>query len=219
MRLRALLLAAPLALAVTGCISLLPEPPPPPLIFSLEAAPAAQPLAARPKNVVIAVALPDATRALSGSDLAWRKDGALAYVEGASWEGRGLDLLQNLMVHTIDRRGLARGAVRLGEGTANAELRWDLLTFEVVENGSLEARLRTSVKVFDSRTRTLIAAREFDESAPLADRSASAAARALEAVAQAAAADIGDWAVAQVNEQDLVRRPAPAASQAPAAPL
>jgi ABC-type uncharacterized transport system auxiliary subunit len=210
MKLSTLLIVAPLALAASGCIRLLPKPPPPPLIFSLDAAPLAQPLAAIPKNVVIAVATPDATRALSGDDIAWRKDGLLAYVDGVTWEGRQLDLLQDLLVHTIDRRGFARGAVRLGEGTANAELHWDLLAFEIEENGGdVQAHIQVNAKLFDSRTRMLIAAREFDEHVPVSDRASSVAARALETVAQNASAKIGDWAVEQAKEQDLPRGQVP----------
>ena len=59
----------------------------------------------------------------------------LAYVEEASWQGRNLDLLQTLLVHTFDRGGKVRGAVRTGEGGSNAEIRWDLIAFEVVEGG------------------------------------------------------------------------------------
>jgi ABC-type uncharacterized transport system auxiliary subunit len=198
------LVLAPLA----GCIRLLPKPPPPPLIYPLEAAPApAAPVAQAPRDIVIAVAAPDATRALSGSDIAWRRGGALAYIEGAAWEGRNVDLLQTLLVHTIDRRGLATGAVRTGEGRADVEIRWDLTAFEIVEDGGLEARLQASVKLLNARTRVLLASSEIDERAPVADRAAGVAARSLEEVARRAAARIADWAVAQAPSVAPPRTP------------
>jgi ABC-type uncharacterized transport system auxiliary subunit len=206
------LLAA--AFATSGCIRLLPKPPPPPLIYSLEAAPAAQAPAGAPKNVVVSIDTPDAARALSSSDLAWRKDGALAFVEGATWEGRNLELLQTLLMQTLDRRNEVRGAVRTGEGTSNVNLHWDLNSFEVDEADGLSAHLNTSVKLFESRTRRLISQKEFDERVPLADRSSSSAARALEAAARQAAAKISAWVAQEAPEQDM---PPPLSAPPPAA--
>jgi ABC-type uncharacterized transport system auxiliary subunit len=192
---RQIAVAVLLALGASACVHIFPEPPPAPTIFSLVAAPAGPASSAIPKDVVISVATPTATSALSGNDIAWRTNGTLAFVEGASWEGRKLDLLQNLLVHTIDRRGTARGAVRYGEGSSNAEIRWDLMAFEVVEAGDLKAHMQVSAKLFDARTRRLIAAREFEENVPMSGRSMAVAAAALEQVAQQAAAKITDWAV------------------------
>jgi cholesterol transport system auxiliary component len=206
----ALLLALGFALGASGCIRLLPKPPPPPMIYSLDAAPAGAPPAFAPKNTVISVGVPDAPRSLSTADLAWRTNGVLAYVEQASWQGRNLDLLQTLLVHTFDRSGKVRGAVRTGEGGSNAEIHWDLIAFEVVEGAGLEARIQTNVKLFESRTRRLIAQREFAESVPMSDRAASAAARALEQAARNMAAKIVDWATAEAPEQDRIAPPAPA---------
>lgn len=206
----ALLLALAFALGASGCIRLLPKPPPPPMLFGLDAAPAGAAPAFAPKNVVISVAVPDAPRALSGSDLAWRKDGVLAYVEEASWQGRNLDLLQTLLVHTFDRSGKVRGAVRTGEGGSNAEIHWDLIAFEVVEGAGLEARIQTNVKLFETRTRRLIAQREFSDSVPMSDRSTGIAARALEQAARNTAAKIADWAIAEAPEQDRTLPPPPA---------
>jgi cholesterol transport system auxiliary component len=200
------LLAA--AFATSGCIRLLPKPPPPPLIYSLEAAPATAPTSsAAPKNVVVAVGTPDAARALAGDELAWRKDGALNYVDGVTWEGRNLELLQTLLTRTIDRSNEVRGAVRIGEGNSNVELRWDLNTFEVEEAGDLNAHMQVSAKLFESRTRRLIATREFEERAPLADRSSGSAARALQAAARQVAAKITDWNGQEAPEQDLLPPP------------
>jgi ABC-type uncharacterized transport system auxiliary subunit len=189
-----------LTLGASACVHVFPEPPPAPTIFSLEAAPAGPAPSAAPKDVVIAVATPNATAAQSGNDIAWRTNGTLAFVEGASWEGRKLDLLQTLLIRTIDRRGASRGAAPSGEGVANAEIRWDLIAFEIREAGDLKAHMQVSAKVFDARTRRLIAAREFEENVPIQGRSTAAAAQALEQVARQAAAKIADWAVAQTPE-------------------
>jgi ABC-type uncharacterized transport system auxiliary subunit len=180
------------------------------MLYGLDAAPAGQLPNYPPKNTVISVAVPDAPRALSSADLAWRRDGVLAYVEEASWQGRNLDLLQTLLVHTFDRGGKVRGAVRAGEGGSNAEIRWDLIAFEVVEGASLEARFQANVKLFETRTRRLMAQREFTEAVPMSDRSTGAAARALEQAARNAASKIADWTAAEAPEQDRTVPPPPA---------
>ncbi|MEJ0023611.1 MAG: ABC-type transport auxiliary lipoprotein family protein [Alphaproteobacteria bacterium] len=205
------LLLAPALLLTSACsIGLLPKPKPAPIVYSLEAAPRGQVDTAQiaPKNVTVAVAEPTATRALTGRDISWRKDGALAYVEGASWEARNTDLLQTLLVDTIDRHGGVRGAIRAGDGSANVELHWDIAAFEVDEDHGLQAVFRTTVKLFDARTRQLIMTKEFDETSPLSDRSARIAAAALEAASRAAAEKIADWTAVNAPEPPPEKRPA-----------
>ncbi len=200
-------LAAMFAAPLGGCISLLPKPAPAPRIYTLEAAAGQTEAQDRAKTVVIAVAQPDPPHALSGSDIVWAKDGQIAYIEGAQWAGRGPDLLQALLVHTIDRSGLARGAVRAGEGRADSEVRWDLLAFGVNEDGVAEARLAARVNLFTARTRDLTASMEVDERVDLKGRSSAAAAEALQQAARQAAAKIAAWAVANT--------PAPETQAAP----
>jgi ABC-type uncharacterized transport system auxiliary subunit len=205
------LLFTPTLLFASGCsIGLLPKPAPAPIVYSLEAAPRGAMAAAKmsPKNITVAVAEPTATRALTGRDIPWRKDGALAYVEGANWEARNTDLLQTLLIDTIDRNGGVRGAIRSGDGSANVELRWDVAAFEVDEDHGLQAVFRTTVKLFDARTRQLIMTNEFDETAPLSDRSARVAAIALETAARAAALRIAAWTAQNAPEPPPEKRPA-----------
>ncbi|MGE3304149.1 MAG: ABC-type transport auxiliary lipoprotein family protein [Hyphomonadaceae bacterium] len=207
--------------ALTGCIRLLPEPPPPNRIFAMSAAPAPPAPAAAAKPIVIAVSAPTTTRALGGDDLAWRKDGALSYVEGAIWEGRAADLLQRVLTSTIDRSGLVFGAVRSGDGRADVEVRWDLYAFEINEDGdALEARLQANVKLVEARTRALIASMELDERAPVADRGARIAALALEQTARQAAMKITAWSVANAPTPAPGRAAAllPSPGAAPATP-
>ena len=202
MKLSFVLLAAMVTAPLGGCISLLPKPPPAPKVYTLEAGPPPQAPAGAAKQIVIAVAQPDPPRALSGADIAWMKDGRIAYVDGAQWAGRGPDLLQALLVHTIDRSGGVRGAVRAGEGRADSEITWDLITFGVVENGAPQARFVAQAKLFGARSRALIATLEVDESAPLSGRSSAAAAQALQEASRRAAAKIAAWAVANTPEPD-----------------
>jgi len=190
------------ALCLAGCISLLPEPPPPSAIYSLRAGPV-EPLGGAPKPLVLAVAEPTAPRSVSGADIVWRRDSTIAFMEGAVWDGAAPDLLQAMLVDVMDRRGGVRAVVRAGGGVrADAEVRWDILAFEVVEDGSrLEARIETVAQLLTLRDRMVVAHARFDATAPISSRSGRAAAAALERVATEAAIKTADWAVATAQVQ------------------
>jgi len=184
------------ALCLAGCISLLPEPPPPSAIYSLRAGPV-EPLGGAPKPLVLAVAEPTAPRSVSGADIVWRRDSTIAFMEGAVWDGAAPDLLQAMLVDVMDRRCGVRAVVR-----ADAEVRWDILAFEVVEDGSrLEARIETVAQLLTLRDRMVVAHARFDATAPISSRSGRAAAAALERVATEAAIKTADWAVATAQVQ------------------
>jgi ABC-type uncharacterized transport system auxiliary subunit len=186
-----------LALPLAACISILPKQAPPPLVYALTAAEPGGAATENVKPIVIAVESPTAPRTLSGTDIVWVKHGRLAAIAGASWDGRTPDLLQTVLIHTIDRAGAARGAVVAGSARADAEIGWDLINFAVMENGALEARFTAHVNLLAARDRHLISSLEIDERAPLNDRSSSAAAAALQEAARAGAAKIAAWAAAQ----------------------
>jgi ABC-type uncharacterized transport system auxiliary subunit len=196
---RALLTFAAAA-CLSGCISLLPDPPPAATIYTLRAG-AVERVAADPKNVVVAVAQPTAPRSVGSADIVWRQGAEIAFMDRAAWDGAAPDLLQDLVVDVMDRRGGLRAVVRTGGGVrADAEVRWDVSAFEIMENGGrLEARIESSAQVVDLRTRTVLATSRFNETAPISERSGRAAAAALERVATAAAIRIADWTATTVQ--------------------
>ena len=193
-----------------GCsIGLLPKPAPAPIIYSLEAAPrGATAEAIKTLFNFDPPATPEEIRAQDAAlDDRRRKDGALAYADGANWEERNTDLLQTLLVDTIDRQGGVRGAIRAGDGSANVELHWDVAAFEIDEDHGLQAVFRTTVKLFDARTRQLISSMEFDETAPLSERSTRIAAAALETAARSVSARIAAWTAQTAPEPPPEKRP------------
>ncbi|MGE0044644.1 MAG: ABC-type transport auxiliary lipoprotein family protein, partial [Hyphomonadaceae bacterium] len=170
-------LLAPLALS--ACIQLLPDPPPAPRIYPLEAGDVQS--AARESALVASVARPTGPQILMGDGIVWRQNGVLAYMSGANWAGSAPELLQTLVAQTITRQGRLAAGVRAGDGLrGDVEVRWDLIAFEVVEEGgSLNARFAADVRVIQARGRTLLASEIVDVSEPLSDRSGGAAAQAL----------------------------------------
>jgi len=193
-------LALVAAVCLSGCVSLLPKPPPAGAIYTLRAG-AVEAMAGEPKAVVLAVGEPVAPRSIAGADIVWRQGAEIAFMEGAAWDGAAPDLLQNLLIDVMDRRNGVRAVVRGGAGVrADAEVRWNVMTFEVVENGAtLEATIATTAQLIDLRTRTVLADERFNATAPISSRSGRAAAAALERVATEAALLTADWAIQTVQ--------------------
>lgn len=189
------------ALALSGCVSLLPEQPPAPRLYVLEAGDvAAAPGAVLP--VVLAVAAPHGEGAVLGRELAWRAEDRVAFIAQSQWTGRASDLLQMMLVETLSRQARVRAAVRSGEARADYEIRWDVLDFEVVEaGGRAEARFTADVKLMSGRTREVLGARIISAEAPVSGRSSSAAAQALARAAREGGARIAAFALETVEAQ------------------
>ncbi len=186
---RVLLLSS--ALALGGCISLLPKPPPPPRTFVLEAQDVS-PGHGSPVDAVVAVATPVGERAILGSDLIWRTGDQIAYVDQTQWSNRAADSLQQMLTETIVRQGRFRAAARSGEAAADYELRWEVLDFEVREE-DMSAHFSADVRMVE-QGRRILASQIVSASAPVADRTSTAAAQALARAAREGSARIGEFA-------------------------
>jgi ABC-type uncharacterized transport system auxiliary subunit len=186
---RASLLLLPLALG--GCISLLPEPPPPPRTYVLEAQNVGQ-VEGTPIDAVVAVASPTGERALLGSDLVWRTGDTIAYVDQSVWSNRAADALQQMLAETVIRQGRFRASTRSGEARADYEIRWEVLDFEVREE-TMTARFSADVRLV-AQGRRIIASELIVAEAPVSDRSSSIAAQALARAAREGSARIGMFA-------------------------
>jgi ABC-type uncharacterized transport system auxiliary subunit len=178
-------------LLLGGCISLLPEPPPPPRIFALESGE----VASEPTRLdaAIAVAQPTGERAILGTDLVWRSGDELAFVAQTQWSTRAEFALQSMLVETLVKQGSFRAATRTGDGRADYEVRWDVLDFQVSED-DMQAHFVADVRLVQSPGRRIIAQRIVSAEAPVADRSASVAAQALARAAREGSARIGAFA-------------------------
>lgn len=195
-RSRARSAAAMLVLAstlVSGCVSLIPDPPAAPRVFTI--APVAAQAAPVRADMVLAVARPAAPRSLSGRDIVWRRGDEIAYIDQAAWDGSAPELLHGLLIDMLDRQAIARSIVRVADGVrADVELRWELVRFEIDETaGARDARIEMTVRLLDSSTRQVVADRRFAAHTPVRDRSASASAVALGAVARDAMTQTGQW--------------------------
>jgi ABC-type uncharacterized transport system auxiliary subunit len=198
---RALILVA--ALSLGGCISLLPKPPPPPRTFMLDAGDIA-PAQGQPIDAVIAVAQPTGERALLGSDMVWSTGSEVAYVGHAQWSAHADDALQALLVQTLSRQHRFHAATRTGETSAQYEVRWEVLNFQV-DNASMTAHFRADVKLTQAPGRQVIAQEIIEASAPVADRSQTNAAAALTQAARDGAARIALFAADAAMQAEAAR--------------
>jgi ABC-type uncharacterized transport system auxiliary subunit len=87
----AALAAGALSLMASACIKLLPDAPPPPRVYAMDAGEVAR-TGAR-STAIVAVARPTGREILMGDEIVWRKDGTFALMEGAAWPGRTPDML------------------------------------------------------------------------------------------------------------------------------
>jgi cholesterol transport system auxiliary component len=177
---------------LSGCISLLPDPPPPPRVFVLEAGEVGR-IDGAPIDSEIAVAVPNGERSILGADVVWRTGDELAFVDQMQWSNRVELALQSMLVETMWRQGRFTAATRSGEARARYEVRWDVLDFEVREE-SMQARFTADVRLVAAPGRRIIAADTVTTEAPVSERSASAAAQALGRAAREGSARIGVFA-------------------------
>lgn len=186
-----------------GCITLLPDPPPPPRVFALEAGEVARGEGA-PIDAAIGVANPDGERAIMGADLIWRTGQEVAFVGGTQWSGRADDLLQAMVIETMTAQARFAGVTRSGEARTQFDVRWEVLDFEI-DGAAMQARFRANVRVMASPGRRLIAQEVVSAEAPVSERSASVAANALARAAREGSARIGLFA-ADAAAAELERR-------------
>ncbi len=194
-------------LVLASCVTLLPEAPPPPRLYPLEAAQAAESPAPR-GALVLAVMEPTGPALLLGDAIVWRENGALGVMSGGAWADNAARLLQGLVAQTASaEQGLA-GAVRAGAGArADVALMWDIRQFEIVEEpGVLEARFAARASIVDLRTRRLIASEDVRAAQALSQRSGAVAAAALAQTARAGAARMSAMA-AEVAAQRAAETP------------
>jgi ABC-type uncharacterized transport system auxiliary subunit len=161
-------------------------------VFALEAGQVER-LQGAPIDAVISVSSPAGERSILGSDLVWRTGDELAFVAQTQWSNRASDSLQAMLTETLVRQGRFRAAVRSGDARADYEVRWDVLDFQVQQDG-MNARFVADVKLLAAPGRRIIATEIITAEAPVSDRASSAAAQALARAAREGSARIGAFA-------------------------
>lgn len=194
-------LAAGAALALAGCVNLLPETTPA-SIYRLSA-PEPSSMTAADREVV-RVSLPNAPRGLASDEIAISLDrGELAFIEGAKWIAPTPRLVQDLVTDAIDAYEPDLIAARPEDGVDAAyELHTEIRSFEAVyvdgPDAGPTAVVRMRVRMVRLEDRNLLGVHAVGAQATARSNTVGDIVAAFDAAAQETASEISAWAAQQV---------------------
>ncbi len=186
---RGLLLAAAMALGLSGCISLTPDPPPSLLVLTPTAS---APAGVLGNNTPIAIGEPDAPARLSVTRVPVQVDDSnIAYLQDAVWVEQPARLFRRLLAETIRVRG---NRVVLDGGdlppAGTAELNGMLREF------GYDARTSSAIVRYDATRRLddgTLQSRRFEASVPGVLPEVGPVGTALNQAANQVAVEVADW--------------------------
>jgi len=183
--------ALALAVALGGCVSVLPTPVIPSALISLPADRARAP--SDPLQADVAVYLPESSRAYSGADIAVRDNQELIYLADVRWSDTAPALLQGALVNSLSK---AQGPGKAVPGQLGArtdyDVRWRLIDMSTGKQ-TAPVRVEVQVSLMDSASRRMIAQKSFSAEGSPSDGAPRARAAALALVAQKVADDVAGF--------------------------
>lgn len=189
------LVLSALALAASGCVSLLPETEPAQPRYTITAIDGDR-LAGAPVDWSLLVDEPSAPRAYDAPKLAVsRTPGRIEYFTGGEWAGRVPRLFQTALIQSFEDSGriLSVGdaaAVPIADYTLQTDVR--KIELDVADGGP-QAAVEIYARFLSGRGR-ILAARRFSANEPTPGMGGDEVARAFDAAFDAVLADIGIWA-------------------------
>jgi ABC-type uncharacterized transport system auxiliary subunit len=197
MKFRAQLLASLAgALALGGCVDLLPDPMVPSALIALPADRAVAP--ADPLQADVAVYAPESSRAFAGADIAVRNEQELTYLPEVRWSDSGPQLMQGALVESLTRApGPGRAVTGQMAVDVDYEVRWRIVDMSAGRE-TMPVRVSVEVSVLDAGTRRIIAQDTFAKESAPSDRAPRARAAELAIVAQKVADDVAAFVAKSV---------------------
>lgn len=208
MIMRTVLLAGAV-LALSGCITLLPESENSALYRLSNHVPAEA--VTNHDATVVRITRPIAPRALSGDRIALDAgEGRLAYMAGANWVSPAPALVQELVIDTFDRRSTVLAAARPDDGIATSwDLRLELRRFEAVYDRGASAAPRVDVivraRLISSADRDVSSVRTFEVSRRADGNRQALIVDAFSRAASDMSSELADWASERVSEAEQDR--------------
>lgn len=171
------------AVALAGCVSVLPEPTAPGTLYRLDLTEPAARLRAH-----VLVREPEASRLIGGSGMVVEgTDGGLRLMAGAEWAGRASELMQVALIEALSDPAAEGMALSASTGApADYELAWRIA--DLTLRGQ-DARCRLHLTLLDGRSREPLARTQADGVVGAASGDTQARARALKSAARACVAD------------------------------
>lgn len=221
--------------ALAGCASILPKPAPQPAYFTLQGlnglhgpngsngpvgpaglqgTPAASALSPRPATgagaaAVLLVQVPAAAPGFDSARIIYtRQPHRLEYFAQSEWVDSPARMLAPIMVSVLDHSGTFRSVV-LAPSAALGDLQLDTQLLRLQQEfGAARSQVRLSLRaqLIDTRSRRVLATRDFEHTAPSASEDAAGGVAAAQRAAHAVLRDLSDWC----REVAAVPRPLPA---------
>lgn len=184
------------ASALTGCISVLPEPFIPLALIALPADRATAPTT--PLQADVAVYAPESPRSFAGADIAVRQDQELVFLNDVRWADNAPSVLQGAVVNALTKAGGPGRAAPAGLGAdVDYDVRWRIVDLSVGRD-TAPVRVEAQVSLVDATNRRMVAQQTFSAEGNPTDRAPRARAAALALVAQQVADEIAAFVTANV---------------------
>lgn len=168
--------------ALTGCVSFLPEPFIPTALIALPADRAVAP--SMPLQADVAVYVPESSRAFEGVDIAVRDNQEMVYLGEVRWSDSAPHLLQGAVVNALTKSGGSGKAVPAELGAdVDYDVRWRIIDLSAGKD-TTPVKAEVQVSVMNSDTRRMLAQQSFVVEGSPSDRAPRARAAALAIAAQ-----------------------------------
>ena len=170
------------AAALSGCVSILPEPFIPSALIALPAERAIAP--STPLQADVAVYPPESSRAFAGADIAVRQEQELIYLNDVRWSDNAPSLLQGAVVNSLTKAGGPGRAAPAALGAdVDYDVRWRIVDLSAGRE-TAPVRVEVQVSVVDASNRRMVAQQTFSAEGSPPDRAPRARAATLAVVAQ-----------------------------------
>lgn len=194
---KGLALAGLSALALTGCVSLLPETEPV-AVYRLSS-PEPRQADGEIDRVIVEIERPMAPAGLNGDEIAIQvSDQHLAYMAGARWISPAPSLVQNLVIDTFHSDDTGIDPVRPADAVRGEyELRLDLREFEAAYDQGADSapvvRVRIAARLIRESGREFIGAQVFSAQVRARENRAGAIIDAFNAASSEAVDELARW--------------------------
>ena len=174
------------AIALSACVSVLPEQEAPEGLYRFAA-----PTATYPLDAVVAVREPEASRLFGGRAIASEDQaGSLRLVRGVEWADNATRLMQMAMLDALDDKGAGVAVAFESSVQSDYELVWRVEDLTLA--GTL-ARCRLEATLVEAGTRKVIAQTNVAAETPAAGSSNAERAQALASAGRACAGQIAGF--------------------------
>lgn len=193
MMLNRILLGAAAVLALSGCVSLSPEPPPSLLTLTPASSAPSGPMPGGSAATVLAVAEPGTTARLAVTRVPVQVTASsIAYLEDAQWVERPARLFRNLLIETLRARG---GRMVIAEGELGYATT-TMLSGRLLEMG-YDAPSQSVILRYDAVLQAAeggpVRSRRFEAIIPGVEAKVAPVGAALNDAANQVAAEVAEW--------------------------